>query len=146
MVDVDKLIRMIPFVESFVEVAADKVEGIDGLQQLELLPGFELPDVCFGGVEEDALEEVRVIVELHLDEERSAGRVGAVHIDNAVFACGGLGHQFWREVAQFGDGAALLQREEGVEQAGSQVGVLPEDLPEGDIGYRAVIFAICHHV
>ena len=44
-----------------------------------------------------------------------------------------------------GDGATPFQGQEGVEQAGGQVGMLAEDLPEGDVGHRAVIFATCHH-
>ena len=39
-------------------------------------------------------KEVGVPIELHLDEEGRAGGVGAVHVDDAVFARRSLGHQF----------------------------------------------------
>ena len=34
----DEFVGVVPFVESLVQVAVDEVEGIDGLQQLVLLP------------------------------------------------------------------------------------------------------------
>ena len=141
----DVFVGVVPFVESLVQVAVDEVEGIDGLQQLVLLPILELSDVCLGGVEEDALEEVGVPVELHLDEEGCAGGVGAVHIDDAVFSGWCFRHQLGRQIAEVGDGPSLFQREEGVEQAGGQVDVFSENFPEGDVCHGAIIFTWFEH-
>ena len=42
----DKLVRMVPLAEPFVEVALDEVEGIDRLEQMEGLALVKLFDMC----------------------------------------------------------------------------------------------------
>ena len=64
---------------------------------------------------------------------------------NQCSAHRGLGHEFWREIADVRDFPSVGQGQEGVEQAGGQVEVLAEDFPEGDVGHGAEVFARCHH-
>ena len=79
-----------------------QTEAVDRLDEAVVLAAVELLHHCLGGVEDHALLEVGVPVELHLDDELPPLLVVAAHIYDAVFLAGVLGHHLGCEVFHAG--------------------------------------------
>ena len=122
----------------------DEVQRIDGLQQRVVLAGAQLLHHGLRGVEDDALLELVVPVHLHLHDEVAAAGLAAAHVDDAVLLPRILGHHLGRGILHVLYPLALVEGQQGVEQAHHQVFVLAEHLLEGEVGLRVKIFSAFH--
>ena len=74
------------------EHVVDKVERINGLQQIVVFLLVELAHVCLRSVEEHALHELLRPDHLHLHKKLAAILVMATHVDDAVLLQRVVGH------------------------------------------------------
>ena len=124
----------------------DQIQTIYRLYQGVVLALVQLADDGLRGIQDDALPELVAPVKLHLDNERSPERILAPYIDHAVLLCRILGHHLWRGILQTSDLGILVQRQQGVQQALRQVGMLAEYQFKRQVCLRVQIltFHRCH--
>ena len=122
------------------ERLVDEIERINRLKQMVLLALGQLPNVCLGGVEENALLEGGGPVHLHFDDELASARLLASDIHGGVLAGRGARHKFRREIFYGFDFSALVQGQKSVEKAYYEVLVFAENLLECQIRLGIQIF------
>ncbi len=124
------------------EDVVHEIEGIHGLQFAVFLLLHGLGNVELGGVEEHALLEGVAPFHLHLHAKLPALDVLTEHIHDGVLVQVQLGHEFCGQILDAAYLLVLAKRQQCVEKACQQVGVLAENLLEGQVGLGIQIFHI----
>ena len=132
----DEAVVVVEVLDVVLKHIVDKAQRIDGLEQVVFLAFLQLAHIGLGGVEEYALLESRRPLHLHLDNELPPVSGLATHVNDAVLAHRVVGSQLGREIFYFRYLLFLAEREQGVEQADYQVGMLAEYLLECQVGFR----------
>ena len=138
---------MVKLVGTCVEAAiVDEVKRIDRLQQRVVFALIKLFHDGFRGIEDDALLELVVPVHLHFNNEMATASLAAPDIYHAILLAWILRNQLSRQILHMLYSLALVQGQQGVEQAHHQVFMFTEHLLKGHVGLRVEIFSFhCAH-
>ena len=114
----------------------DEVEGIDGLQQLVVVPHLQLLHIGLRSVEQHPLLVSGRPHHLHLHDEQPSQFVFAHHVDNAVFAQRILGHEFRIHVCDAFDFLVRgLEWQQRIEETDDESGMLAEHFLEREVRF-----------
>ena len=112
-----------------------QVQTVYRVYEPVVLALFQLHDHRLARIEHHAVLETLVPFHLHLNDKLTFHLVVAAHVYHTVLLCRIVGHHLRRDVLHMGDLFVWAKRQQGIEQAHHQVGVLAEHQLECQIGF-----------